>query len=186
VAAQAKAQAVQYQQITRALPTAPTTGDNLKRAVEIAEAVREKSREPMPALAIVADALMTSPAVMLHEIGWKFGLQDIEKGGDPSAASAPPKPAVATTDATPPVRHQSAYVNGEIKPFSGDYRAAIQAVHVFAERLRAHPLIAQVRASKMPLDVSPRAALSGDTKNMSRSEAGPAEFELLIVFKPVI
>jgi hypothetical protein len=38
----------------------------------------------------------------------------------------------------------------------------------------------------MPLNVSPKAALSGNTLDSSRAEAGSAEFELVIVFKPRI
>jgi hypothetical protein len=183
VAAQISAQTLQYQQITRALPAAPTTGENLKRAVELEKAIREQSREPMPALTLIAEALMTAPAVTLREVGWKFGLHDMEAGANTDAAAKLP---AATSGAPPQTRHQTAYLKGEIKPFHGDYRAAIETIHAFAEKLRAHPSVADVRASRMPLDVSPRAVLSGNTQNTSRSEAATAEFELLIVFKPLI
>lgn len=183
VAAQISAQAVQHQQITRALPGVPTTGENMKRAVELEKAIREQSREPTPALTLIAGALMTAPAVTLREVGWKFGLHDMEAGAN---TDAPAKLPAATPGAPPPARHQSAYLKGDITPFHGDYRAAIETIRAFAEQLRAHPSVAEVRASRMPLDVSPRAVLSGNTQNTSRSEAATAEFELLIVFKPLI
>jgi hypothetical protein len=53
-------------------------------------------------------------------------------------------------------------------------------------RLRLHPAVFEIKASKMPLNVSPKAALSGNTLDASRTDAGSAEFELLIVFKPQI
>ena len=54
----------------------------------------------------------------------------------------------------------------------------------FAQRLRAHPAVAEVRLTKMPLNVSPKAVLSGNTLD-SRTSSGSAEFELVIVLKPL-
>ncbi|HUP94179.1 MAG TPA: hypothetical protein VM164_04675 [Burkholderiales bacterium] len=182
VARQIAAQDLQYQQITRQYPPAPTTGDNLKRAVEVAKAVRDNAREPSPMMAVVSDAVGQSPNVLVREFGWKYGLNDIEKGAEGvsgSATVAPPAPG-----APPPVRRQSAYFTGEIRPFRGDYRAAIDTINGLAERLRANPAVVEVRTTKMPLNVSPKAALSGNTLDSSRAEAGSAEFELVIVFKP--
>jgi len=45
--------------------------------------------------------------------------------------------------------------------------------------------VAEVRTTKMPLNVSSKAVLSGNTLD-SRAEAGTAEFELVIVLKPRI
>lgn len=185
VAAQIKTQEMQYQQITRQFPPSPTTGDNLRRAVEVAKALRESARDPMPMMSAVSDALQASPAVVLREFGWRYGLTDIEKGADSAAAAAAPAPAQAAAPGTPPPsRHQSAYLNGEIRPFRGDYRAAIGTINGLAERLRTHPSVLEVRATKMPLNVSPTAALSGNTQDTTRSEASTAEFELIVVFKP--
>jgi len=181
VAQQVAVQEQQYQQLTRQFPPAPTSGDNLKKAVEIAKAVREKARSPVPAMALVSQALQASPNVALRELGWRYGMDDIQKGAEASAAA----PAPAAPGTPPPVRHQSAYVAGEVRPFRGDYRAAIDTINELAARLRAHPSIAEVRPTKMPLNVSPKSILSGNTLD-SRSESGTAEFELVIVLKPQI
>jgi hypothetical protein len=177
LARQIVAQDQQYQQITRQFPPAPTTGENLKRAVEIAKTVREKSREPIPMMAFVSQALQATPNVVLREFGWRYGLNDIEKGASDGGAAAATAPG-----APPPARHQSAYVSGEIRPFRGDYRAAIDTINALTGRLRANAAVAEVRATKMPLDVSPKAVLSGNT--LDRAQTGTAEFELVVVFKP--
>lgn len=182
VARQSAAQEAQYQQITLKFPPTPTTGENLKRAVEIAQAVREKARDPVPMMALVSQALQPSPNIVLREFGWRYGTTEIAKGAAESA-EAPPRP---LPGASPPDRRQSAYVGGEIRPFGGDYRSAIETINGLAARLRAHPLVADVRANKMPLDVSPKAVLSGNTRDASRAQTGTAEFELVIVFKPRI
>jgi hypothetical protein len=179
VAQQIAAQDAQYQQITRQFPPAPTNGDNLKRAVEMSQAIRQTARDPVPMMALVSQALQASPNVVVRDFGWRYGLTDIEKGEQTSTAT-PPTPAPG---APAPARRQSAYVTGEIRPFRGDYRAAIDTIDGIAGRLRAHPAVAEVRTTKMPLNVSSKAVLSGNTLD-SRAEAGTAEFELVIVFKP--
>jgi len=182
VATQIVAQDVQYQQITRQFPASPTNGENLKRAVEVSKELRENARDPLGVMGIVSEALQPNSNVVLREFGWKYGLTEIEKGGENSATPLPtvqPGPGVP-----PPSRRQSAYISGEIRPFRGDYRAAIGTINGLAERLRTNPAVSEVRTSKMPLNVSPKAALSGNTLDATRAESGSAEFELIVVFKP--
>jgi hypothetical protein len=38
----------------------------------------------------------------------------------------------------------------------------------------------------MPLNISPKAALSGTTLDATRADVGTAQFEMIIVFKPRI
>ena len=182
LATQIAAQDLQYQQITRQFPPTPTTGDNLKRAVEIAGAVRETARDPTSVMAIVSQALETSPNVFIREFGWQYGANEIQKGGVGAARSAATQ-AAPLPGAAPASRRQSAYLAGEIRPFRGDYRAAINAINALAARIGRHPAVFEARTVRMPLNVSPGAALSGNTLD-TRSEAGTAEFELLIVLKP--
>ena len=59
-----------------------------------------------------------------------------------------------------PVRRQTAYVAGEIRPFRGDYRAAIETINTLAARISADQKVAEVRLVRMPLNVSPGSALS--------------------------
>jgi hypothetical protein len=188
VSAQISAQELQYQQITREFPPSPTSGDNLKRAVEVAKALRESARDPVPMMAAVSAALQPTPGLVLRELAWKYGATDVEKGGD--NAAHPQAPARASTPGTPgaapAARHQSAYLVGEIRPFRGDYRAAIDTINGLAARLRLNPAVAEVRTRKMPLNVSPTAPLSGNTLDSTRSAAATAEFEIVVVFKPRI
>lgn len=185
VAAQVRAQEVQYQQITREFPPTPTTGENLKRAVDIAQSLRDSARDPTGAMAIVSRALDATPNVVIREFGWKYATSDIDKRVSGGSAPAPASPA-ATPGApglAPKPRHQSAFVAGEIRPFRGDYRGAIETINALAERIRRHPAVQEVRAVRMPLNVSPGSPLSGNTLD-TRSETGAAEFELAVVLKP--
>lgn len=179
VARQAAAQDAQYQQITQQFPPTPTTGENLKRAVDLARTVHGSARDPMPVMIAVSQALQTMPNIMLRELGWRHGTTEIEKGSSESHAPGPRAPGAPILQ-----RRESAYLSGEIRPFNGDYRAAIETINGLAARLRADPAVAEVRTTKMPLNVSPTAALSGNTLDASRPQRGTAEFELSVVLKP--
>ncbi|HYC44772.1 MAG TPA: hypothetical protein VED01_04730 [Burkholderiales bacterium] len=181
IAQQIAAQEQQYKTITKQFPPTPTSGENLKRAVEIARAVRENARDPMPMMVLVSQALQATPNVFVREFAWRYAVGEIEKGGGDIAP--PPQP--AGPGAPPPNRKQSAYIGGEIRPFRGDYRAAIDTINGFADRLRADPAVAEVRLTKMPLNISPKAVLSGNTMD-SRTDTSAAEFEVVIVFKPTV
>lgn len=184
IAQQISVQDNQYQQITRQFPPAPTNGENLKRAVEVATAIRQTARDPLPAMSLVSQALQGSPNVLVREFGWRYGVNNIEKGAESSGISVPPT--APAPGVPPPGRYQSAYVSGEVRPFRGDYRAAIDTINGLAARLRANPAIAEVRTTRMPLNVSPKAVLSGNTLDSARPEIGSADFELVIVMKPRI
>ena len=180
VAQQISVQDAQYQQITRQFPPAPTTGENLKRAVEISKSLRESSRDPVPMMSLVSQALEPSPNLVVREFSWRYAVAPIEKGGETTTPTAAATPAPG---APAPARRQSAFLAGEIRPFRGDYRAAIDAINGLATRLRAMPQVEEVRTTRMPLNVSPKSVLSGNTLD-SRSDSGTAEFELTIVLKP--
>jgi hypothetical protein len=170
----------QYREATRQFPAAPTSADNLQRAVEIAHKLRENVRTPDGLMGIVSKALEPSPDIVIREFGWKYGLSEIEAGG--SGVRATPGAAPAT-GAAAPTRKQSGLVDGEIRPFRGDYRAAIDTINAFASRLAADPAVAEVRVMKLPLNISPTLALSGNTLD-SREQSGGADFRLLLVLKP--
>jgi hypothetical protein len=184
IVAQIAAQETLYQQVTRQFPPTPTNGENLKRAVEIAQALRENTRDPQSMMALVSGALGPSSNIVLREFGWRYGLSEMDKGSGSTSVVA--SSSQAAPGAPPPARRQSGYIAGEIRPFRGDYRAAIDAIEAFAGRLRSNPAVLDVKATKMPLNVSPTAPLTGNTLEGARGDAPSAEFELVIAFKPRI
>ncbi len=169
-----------YQEVTRQFPAAPTSADNLKRAVEIAHKLRATTRTPERLMAIVSRALEASPNIVIGEFGWKYGITEIDASGSATrtapGAAAPPGSAGG-------LRKQTGLVAGEIMPFRGDYRAAIEAINAFASRLAADPAVAEVRVVKLPLNINPTLALSGNTLD-SGEQSGTADFRLLLVLKP--
>ncbi len=176
-----------YQEVTRQFPAAPASADNLRKTVEIAQKLRAGVRSPEPVMALVSRALAGSPDIVLKELAWKYGTTEItaERAGPPAAgAAAAPAPTPLPGVPVPAVvRKQSALIEGEIRPFRGDYRAAIGVINAFATRLGKDPQVAEVRIVKLPLNVNPSLALAGNTLD-SPDQSTTAEFKLVVVLKP--
>lgn len=175
----------QYLEITRQFPAAPTSAENLKRTVEIARKLRESVRTPEAMMQLVSRNLDHAPTIVIKEFAWKYGTSEIEAesaGGRSSAQGASLQPA-ELAPAGAGARKQSALIEGEIRPFRGDYRGAIETINAFAARLGREPAVAEVRAVKLPLNVNPALQLSGNTLD-SPDQSATAQFKLLVVLKP--
>jgi len=180
--------AAQYLQITRQFPEAPASAESLRRTVEIAEQLRKDARTPLTLMGVVSRALESSPTVVIKEFAWKYGTREIsvENRDAPSNDTSPP--AAPTYDPRLQIqptlkRIQSALIEGEIRPFRGEYRRAIETINGFADRIAKNPSVAEVRVIKLPLNVNPTLQLSGNTLDNPERQTGTADFKLLVVFK---
>lgn len=173
----------QYQEITRQFPQAPASADNLKKTVEIAQKLRESARNPQRMMALVSRAVGATPSIVIKELGWKYGAAEIETegGGRQPAAEQPSAPGAGAAQS----RKETALIDGEIRPFRGDYRSAIGSIYGFAARIGEAPEVAEVRVVKLPLNVNPTAPLSGNTlDNPEQTRNATAPFKILVVLKP--
>jgi len=166
----------QYQQVTAQFPQAPTSADSLRNTVESAQQIRASLRTPEPMLEVVSRALDASPQIQLSRLAWHYGRKPI--GGKSQVDQAVPSGG-APDEAQALV--QSGIVRGEVRPFDGDYKAAMELITAFATRLAADDMVAEVRALRLPLNASSDAGLSGST-NVTNAR-GSAEFEFAVVFK---
>jgi hypothetical protein len=127
----------------------------------------------------VSRAIEPSANVFVQEMNWTYGTELANSEGNtqqPPAAASSPGPASGSLK-------QSGYLVGEIRPFQGDYRAAIDAINVIANRLAQDPAVAEVRVVKHPLNVNSGLALSGNTRDAAE-QTGIADFKILITLKP--
>jgi hypothetical protein len=179
----------QYLEATRQFPAAPANADNLQRAVEISQKIGATTRSPEVMMDLVSEALEQHPAIYMRLFGWKFDRAEIssDSGANRSATTATPAPMAGAAPPPPGMesRKQSALVEGEVRPFRGDYRAAIESIKAFADTLSKRPEVAEVKVVKLPLDINPTLSLSGNTTE-NRDQIGKAEFKLVIVFKPSV
>jgi hypothetical protein len=178
LARQTAALQAQYREAASKFPEAPTTAENLMRAVEVAQRLQASARTPELLMAVVSKALDASPGIMVRELAWKYGVGEAAstRPGASAAPAAAPAPGAAAR------RTQSGYIEGEVRPFRGDYRAAIETIHAFAARLAGDSAVARVRVVKLPLNIDPALALSGNTFD-SREQTGVADFAISVVLK---
>lgn len=173
-----------YQEATRQFPAAPTTADNLRRAVEVSQKIGGTTRTPELMMDVVSQALESNPAIVMKTFDWKYDNADFA-----AAREASTTPTSAPVFAPPPVaqnagkRKEAALIEGEVRPFRGDYRAAIDSINRFADSLAQQPNVAEVKVAKLPLNISPGLTLSGSTTD-SREQAGKAEFTIIVQMKP--
>lgn len=172
----------QYQEITRQFPKAPASAENLKRTVEIAEKLRQSGRTPQRMMALISRAVEASPTIVVKELGWKYGTTDIET--ERSTRSGSPQQTTVLAGA-PDIRRETGLIDGEIRPFRGDYRSAIGTINALAARIGQEPEVQEVRVVKLPLNVNPSLSLSGNTlDNPEQTKTATAEFKLVVVLKP--
>jgi hypothetical protein len=158
-----------YQQETAQFPEAPTSTDNLRNTVEIAEQLRQSVRMPEPMFTVVSHALDASPQIQLRRIEWKYGGQ--AEPGSSQASAVAGGPLV-----------QTGILRGEVSPFNGDYKGAMTQINAFATQLAADPKVAEVHAIKLPFNASSDSGITGSTN--TPGSAGGAEFEFAVTFKP--
>jgi hypothetical protein len=169
-----------YQEATRQFPAAPTSAENLRKTVEVVQKLRKSARTPEMMMGIISNALEASPAIFLKEFGWKYAPTEIDAGGTVVRSASEPSAPAGVAES----RKQSGLIDGEIRPFRGDYRAAINSINAFADQLGRDPAVQEVRVVKLPLNVNPALALSGNTLDSREQSGTAAEFRVLIVLKP--
>jgi hypothetical protein len=166
-----------YQEVTRHYPASPTSADNLVLAVQVAGQLTSAKRTPESAMMVLGRALEQYPNVRLKNFGWQYGPLDHDANVPTRRADAP----AAGAPSARAGRRQSAFVEAEIHPFNGDYRAALEAISAFAETLRKDTAIADVKVVGLPLNVSPTMALSGSTtESASRATSAPFRVNLVL------
>jgi hypothetical protein len=169
-----------YQEVTRSFPATPTNADNLVTAVQIAERLKSVKRTPEAAMVVLSRALEQFPNFQVKSFGWRYSVRDFDSE---IATRRPDEPAAPPAAPGTARRKQSAFVEAEIRPFSGDYRSALDTISRFADTLRQDPAVAHVNVVALPLNVSPTTALSGSTsESINRPTAAP--FRLHFVLHP--
>ena len=76
------------------------------------------------------------------------------------------------------------FLNGEIRGFIGDYRAALASVNRLVDKLKTDPAIQQVTVVQEPVNLSSLSNLSGSTVDEQGAQLQAAAFKIKIVFKP--
>lgn len=169
-----------YQLAREGLPATPVEPADLKMAVELFESLDRYKAEPLEMVRLVSAGMNRFPLVKMGRYEWLVST-------DPNASIGTGRPAAANqgvigySNVSVPeadyAYYQIAEIEGEIRPFDGNYRTAISIINEFAETLRKQENVYNVSITSLPLDVSQDSNMQGNTKSSQRE----ARFSLRVV-----
>lgn len=173
-----------YQEVAKSFPEAPLPANDLKAAVELADAIAVNAKLPDQAMQILSQAVSASPEIDIERLHWMLSNEDDPRDGDRVSATATATGATtASFVADKALLYEVMFVDGEIHRFTGDYRAALESVNRLAERLRANPAVAQVVILQAPVNVSSYSNLQGSTADERTAQVSSAPFKLRVILK---
>jgi hypothetical protein len=173
LASQTQEQLARYVEVTKTFPQSPASADNLEKAVQIADRLKQDIRTPVRLMRVVSRTLETSPEVGLMRLAWKYSVPG--EGVDKAQPTA--------SQAAGGRWQEWGVIEAEIRPFHGDYRAAMASINRFSDKLKRDPEVASASVTQMPLDVHSALALSGNTLDTASTDSVRAEFKLKLVLR---
>jgi len=169
-------QLAQYELVAQNFPDTPIPGSDLKTAVEIANSINRQT--PRKMMSVLSQALENAPEVAISRIRWlqsdQTDIKDENDGGNAQQNAA----ANGTKELM-----QMAFINAEIRKFTGDYRAALASASRFATSLRENAAVKEVHILQEPVNVSSLASLAGSTEDENTARQTPAVFKLKVILK---
>src|SRR6185369_1773585 len=78
-----------YQEATRQFPAAPTTAENLRRAIEVSQKIGATTRTPEIMMDLVSQALDSNPAIVMRSFEWKYDTAEFAASRDANSAQSP-------------------------------------------------------------------------------------------------
>lgn len=175
-----------YNEVAKDFPTTPIPSSDLLIAAELNQAITNYSNVPKRMMKLVSTALEKAPDIQINRMFWEqtnnVNALDTDKGltntGAPATANT-----TASFAADPTGLYEVGFINGEIRRFSGDYRAALNLVNQLADRLKADPEIEHVEILQAPVNVSSYSSLQGSTTDEATNLSNAALFKIKIVLK---
>jgi hypothetical protein len=156
-----------YQALTRSFPPTPVPTDKLQLTVDVAGRIAALARLPDGVFRAVSQSLERFPAMRLTGLAWQHGRAGVEGGSAPAALA------------------QSATLQMELIAQPGDIKGALASINSFVRDLGKNDKVAEVKVTKMPLNLASSGNLSGSTAaNPRQEQAQTSQFDVQLTFKP--
>lgn len=173
-----------YQLIVKNMPSTLVTPHNMKSVVDIERMITQNVPLPDGLLTEISHALDALPQLVIKKVQWQIAdAASLAAAGDPNA---PPPPAIDTGPqasmlGVPEKPSEVVLLEGEIKPFDGDYRAALDSVRMFTAVLQKNPKLSAT-VTLQPIDTRPSVRLENSIGETNRELQ--ALFAIKLVRKP--
>ncbi len=175
-----------YEEVAKDFPVTPVPANDLQVVADMEAAILQNASLPGRTMQVISKAVSASPEIDVNRLAWVLSNESDPKDGDISGGPvvtnvASSKPTAFVPD--PNFLYEVAFVNGEIRRFTGDYRAALESVNRLVERLKADAAVAQVVVLQAPVNVSSYSNLQGSTTDERTAQETQALFKLRVIFK---
>ena len=176
-----------YDDVAKNFPATRIPGNDLKTAVELERAIAANAKTPQRMMQVLSNAIEASPEIEINRLYWVMTNEPNPKDDDRTGTlvvNAAENASLAPGFVVDPnFLYEVAFVNGEIRRFNGDYRAALENVNRLAERIQAESGVAQVVVLQGPVNVSSYSNLQGSTTDERTAQQPAALFKLRVTLK---
>lgn len=157
-----------HQQVASRVANAPIELTRLKSAVDGAEQLLRYPVSPAGSLAPVGAVLAQHPSLFVTRVDW-LGADARAKADQVADGTVPEEGAEATANAGPVVT-----LHGEIRPFDGSYRRALDEIDRVARALERRRGVAAVEILRQPIDLRATESVNDDAgiEGQKRRTAG--------------
>lgn len=171
-----------YQRVVQSMPQTVANPHDMKSAVDLEQLISNNAPTPNALLVTISQALDAVPQLSLKELSWEVSDKTPAEFNISDAAPPPPAdtPPLAALIGVPTKPTEIVILKGEILPFQGDNRAALDSVNRFSTILMKNENIT-VSVTRPPFDVRSSASVTGEIGNLDN--APTADFELRLVWK---
>ncbi|MES2324225.1 MAG: hypothetical protein V4633_18365 [Pseudomonadota bacterium] len=175
-----------YRAIVKDMPATVVTPHNMKSVVDIETMISQNVPLPTMQMAAISTVLNRLPQLRITRVNWQAVEPSVLAApADPAAAAVPPPPG----DFPPPPGQlgipdktgQVVLLEGEIIPFKGDYRAAIDSVNQLAAQLNRDPGV-RAEVTTQPIDTRPSVRLENIAG--ATDDTVKALFAIKVTWKP--
>jgi hypothetical protein len=179
---EAVATELRYQAVIKGMPATPVTPHNMKSVVDLEAMIDRNVPLPTAQMAALGSVLNNLPDIKISKLQWTALepaalLVPVDAAPAPQGDFPPPPGNLGVPQKTA----QVLLVEGQILPFTGDYRAAIDNVARLAAQLNKQTGV-HAEIVSQPLDVRPTVKL--DNTAGAVNSAAQALFALKITWKP--
>lgn len=178
---QTRLQEDMYNEVARNFPSTPLNGENLRIAVEMSDTIAANAKTPLRLMQAVSASLDNAPEILLQRLRWKL-TTDINSKDDAVQSQAQAAQGVSESGTL----YETGFLDGEIRNFQGDYRAALNSVNRLADLMRKDPRVGQVQVVQQPVNVSSQTSLQGSTLDAAAQQMPAAQFKLKVILKPEV
>ncbi len=171
-----------YEIIVENMPNTQVSPHNMRSVVDIERMMRENVPLPDRLMSDVSRALDVMPQIVIKQLRWEVvDPASLAVAVDPNA----PPPTIDVPQAIimgmPDKTAQILLIDGEIQPFSGNYRAALDSVRQFVTLIEKNPQL-KATVTLQPINTSPTVSLQNTASETSLEKT--ASFSIQLVRKP--